>query len=165
MPRDLSGSLPADIAAPITRPGYLVEIGFADPLRLSSRGDQSYDGLVWTGGRLGKLAITEAGGSLELMNTDLLAGALVMGEGVADRAVRVWAFYGDDPADVAALFDGVADGAEIGADRVRLTLAAQNARTLFSPRRFVGPSAGFSRLTQAGTRLAWGGQTIILERA
>lgn len=164
MARALTGTLPAQVASTITTPAWLVEIAFSMPLRLSSRGDQSWDGQAWTGGRLGKVALSESSGGLEIINTDLAAGALAMNEGVADRPVKVWAFYGDNPTDVIAVFDGVGDGVEVGPDRIRITLQAENRRALFSPRRFIGPSAGFNRLIPAGTRISWGGQTITLER-
>lgn len=162
--RNLPGSLPAAVAQTITTPAWLVEVDFSTPLRLSSRGDQSWGGYTWTGGRLGKVTLSASGGHMEIINTDLAAGALAMNEGVADRRVRAWAFYADNPSDVVAVFDGVGDGVDIGPDRIRITLQTANLRSLFSPRRFIGASAGFNQLLPAGTRITWGGQTITLER-
>jgi hypothetical protein len=105
-------------------------------------------------------------GSLDLINTDLAYSALVLNEGVADRGVRIWKFYGDNPAtlDPVSVFDGVADEADIGPDAVHITLVGQNNKTLYAPRRFIGPGTGFNHLCPAGTKITWGGQTYILER-
>nr|SPS06208.1 protein of unknown function [Candidatus Nitrotoga fabula] len=148
----------------ITTPAYFVEIAFSTVLRLSSRGDQLWNGYTWTGGRLGKVQAGNTGGQIELMNSDLLSGALVLTEGIADRAIRVWTFEGDNPGSAVMIFAGVGDKAEIRADRVRITLVTENRRTLYSPRRFVGAVSGFNHLLPAGTKVSWGGQTLILDR-
>lgn len=148
----------------ITSPAYLVKIDFSTVLRLSSRADQSWDGYTWTGGRLGKVQISVAGGQIELINSDLLAGALVLNEGVTDRAVSIWAFDGDNPATPTAVFVGVGDKLEIAADRVRITLTAASRRTQYSPRRFINAASGFNHLIPAGSKILWGGQTFVLER-
>lgn len=164
--RALSTATATATAATITTPAYLVEIAWSSIVRLSSRGDQSWGGLAWTGGRLGKVDGRD-GGSVEVINSDLAYSALVLNEGIADVGVRVWAFYGDNPAasDPVLVFDGVGDGADIGADRVKISLASDGARTLYSPRRFVGPSIGLNHLRPAGTRISFGGEVYTLERA
>ncbi|CAH1387016.1 hypothetical protein [Candidatus Nitrotoga sp. M5] len=148
----------------ITTPAYFVQINFSTVLRLSSRGDQSWDGYAWTGGRLGIVQIGNNGGQIELINTDLVAGALALNEGVTDRAVTVWAFDGDNPASPVLIFSGVGDRLDIGADKVRIALVTENSRTLSSPRRFVNSTAGFNHLLPAGTSIAWAGQNYLLER-
>lgn len=151
---------------PITTPGFLVEIAWPTIVRLSSRAAVSWGGQAWLSGRLGKVQAKD-GGTLELMNGDNAYSALVLNDGAADIGVRVWTFYTDTPAedDPVLVFQGVADGADLAQDRVRLTLAAENARTLFSPRRFINRAAGFNHLRPAGTKITWGGQTITLERS
>lgn len=148
----------------VTTPAYFVQVDFTTTLRLSSRGDQVWNGYTWTGGRLGKVQAGSTGGQLELLNSDLLSGALVLNEGIADRAIRVWSFDGDNPLSAVMIFAGVGDKAEIGADRVRITLVTENRRTLYSPRRFVNSVTGFNHLLPAGTKVSWGGQTLILDR-
>lgn len=164
MARTVPASIEAAAAQRITRPGYLVLIEFSTPLRLSSRNDQSYGGYTWTGGRIGKVDAGEGGGSLELMNADLAMSALILNEGMADRPVSVWEFHTDNPTDVVQVFSGVGDSSEIGMDRVKVRLAPENRRTLYSPRRFVNAGSGFNTLAPAGTRIVWGGQAFVLER-
>lgn len=164
MSKVLAPSITSAAGQRVTTPGFLVEIGFAFPLRLSTRGDQSWAGAVWTGGRLGKVDAGEGGGSLELLNSDLAMSALVLNEGLADRAVAVWAFYGDNPVDAEPVFAGVADASDIGAERVRVRLLPGGRATEHSPRRFINAASGFSTLAPTGTRVSWGGQTYVLER-
>lgn len=168
--RTLTAGQIAATTAPVTTPGYLVELSYSTVLRLSSRGDQSWDGYTWTGGRLGKVSgLTSDGrgdqrGRVELINSDLAYSALVLTEGAADIRCRVWVFYGDNPADASLVLDGVTDGADIAPDAVSLTLVGESIRTAMFPRRFIGPSTGFNHLRPSGTKITWGGQTYIMER-
>jgi hypothetical protein len=169
--RTLTSTQLTATSARITTPAYLVELGFGTVLRLSTRNDQTWGGYTWVGGRLGKVSGLQwdgqgaQRGNLEIINTDLAFSALILNEGAADRSCRIWAFYGDNPADAQPVFDGVMDEADISPDRVRLSLVGENTRTLYSPRRFIGAGTGFNRLRPAGTKITWGGQTYILERA
>lgn len=164
--RDLSIDIQAGVEKTVTTPGWLVEIVWSTILRLSSRGDQAWAGYSWIGGRLGEVKIGQSG-SLDIINSDLAYSALVLNEGAADIGCRVWKFYADNPGDddPVLMFDGVLDGADIAGDKVRLALAQDNSRTLYSPRRFIGPGTGFNHLRPAGSRFTWGGQTITLERS
>lgn len=163
--KTLSTNTQTDVTAVITTPAYLVELAYSSPVRLSSRGAQSWGGIIWIGGNLGKLSIGDSG-SIELLNTDLAYSALILNEGAADIGCRVWKFYRDNPAsnDPVLIFDGVTDGASIDKDRVRVKISQENSRTLYSPRRFIGPSSGFNHLRPAGSRITWNGQTFVLER-
>jgi len=171
--RTLTGPTDAATQLTITKPGWLVELGFNTTLRLSSRGDQSWNTYTWTGGRIKRLsglsadANGEQRGTLELINTDIAYSALILNEGAADKSVRIWKFYGDNPAasDPVAVFSGVIDTTDIAPDVVRLSLVTENSRTLYSPRRFIGPETGFNHLRPAGTRISWAGEVYILERA
>jgi hypothetical protein len=170
--RTLTTATATATASTVTTPAYLVEISFSTVLRLSTRGDQSWSGYTWTGGRLGKVSgLSWDGkgtqtGSLDIINTDLAYSALVLNEGVADRPVKIWKFYGDNPGalDPVAVFDGVSDEADIGPDAVRITLVSSKTTALYAPRRFIGPGIGLNHLRPAGSRDTWGGQTYILER-
>lgn len=170
MSRTLTAAQIAATSATVTTPGYLVELGYSAVLRLSTRGDQSWDGYTWIGGRLGKVSgLTSTGGGdqrgkIELINSDLAYSALVLNEGAADIRCRVWAFSGDNPADASLLLDGVTDGADIAPDKVALNVVGESMRTAMFPRRFIGKSTGFNHLRPSGTKITWGGQTYIFER-
>ena len=165
MAKTLAASIATATGQRVTTPGYLVQIDFSTVLRLSTRGDQSYGGYTWTAGRLGKVDAGEGGGSIELLNGDLAMSALVLNEGLAGRAVTVWAFYADNPTDVEQVFAGVADASDIGQAVVRTRLLPEGRNTQYSPRRFINAASGFNTLMPAGTRLTWGGQTFVLERS
>lgn len=170
MSRTLTTEQQSAVTTTVTTPGYLVELGYSTTLRLSSRGDQSWDGNTWMGGRMGKISglVATGGGDqlgrIELVNSDLAYSALVLNEGATDIRCRVWVFYGDNPADASLLLDGVTDGADIAPDKVRLNVVGESMRTASFPRRVIGPSTGFNHLRPSGTRITWGGQTYVLER-
>lgn len=171
--RTLTPAADAALSATITRPIALVEIAFAPTSRLSTAGDVTWAGYAWSGGQRVVVSGLSADGAgnqtarLEIGNADLAFGALVLGQGIADRAVRIWtgdaAALADD--DLTLAFDGVIASAEVTPAAVAMTLAAQGSRTLFAPRRFVGASSGFTRLIPAGTQIKIGATTYTLERA
>ena len=149
----------------IAQPGYFVELIWPSvTVRLSSRRDQAWDGQTWVGGRLGKVALSATGGAIEVINADLVYSALLLNEQKHSIPCRVWGFDDAAPEDAALLFDGVADCAEIG-KRVTFSLEQENTLAMTAPRRRINLSTGFNHLTPAGTRLSWGGQTIVLEAA
>jgi hypothetical protein len=165
--RTLSSALIAELGLTITRPGYLVQIDFSTPLYLSTLGDISWNVLSWIAAdiKVSGLARDESGdsrGSISLGNMALDYGALVLNEGVADRAIRIWAIWSGVTEPVEE-FSGVGDACEVG-ERVSITLAGQGSRSLYSPRRFINERTGFNVLLPRGTKIAIGSQTYILER-
>ena len=174
MARTLTGTVTTAVGAAVTRPGYLVQIDFTSPLRLSSRGDVSWNSLSWGAWdvRITGLAIDGAAsaqdGSLVLGNTDYTVGALVLGEGIAGRAVNVWKIYGETPAltDPVLVFSGVADGAAINPDGGDVTIGLQQAGgvTLYCPRTYINRASGFSWIPADGTLIQWNGETFRLSR-
>ena len=163
--RTLSETTETLTAAPATKPGWLVELAWATPVRLSSRGSVSWAGYAWVPDTIAGVSIGE-GGYVELANGDLAYSALVMNEGVADVPCRIWKFYGDAPGaeDPVLVFDGVLDRAEINHSAVKITLAQEASRTKMAPRQRIDSSGGFNHLRPAGTRISWGGQVYVLER-
>ena len=171
--RTLTPVADAALAATITRPIALVEIAFSPASRLSTAGDVTWAGYAWSGGQRVVVSGLSADGAgnqsarIEIGNADLAFGALVLGQGIADRPVRIWT--GDAAAladaDLTLAFEGVIASAEVTPAAVTMTLAAQGSRTLYAPRRFVGASAGFTRLIPAGTQIKIGATTYTLERA
>lgn len=169
--RTLSPALITELGLTITRPGYLVEIGLALPVRLSTLGDIAWHGANWMAANLKVAGITQDGkgsskATLTLGNTDNAFGAAILNEGIADRLVRIWAIYAGatDSSDTLQVFGGVGDDAEIAPDKVTIQLVEQANRTAYSPRRFINAANGFTHLQPAGTKIAVNGEVFILER-
>jgi hypothetical protein len=171
--RTLSPATTAGVAGPVTAPGYFVEILFAGPLRVSSRGTLVWSGNTWTAWdvRVSGLAFDGAAsaqnGTLILGNTDLSIGALILNEGIADRTINVWSFLGDAPAtaDPVQIFAGVGDTVAIDPDRgtVTITLQQSAAGVLYCPRRYITRENGFSVLPPVGTLIPFNGETFQIE--
>lgn len=170
--RTLSSALLTELGLSVTRPGFLVQLGFSTTLRLSTMGDISWGGYTWAASDaringLGQDGSAGNTGNLVLGNTDLAFGALVLNEGASDVPCAIWACYagataGGDPVQV---FSGVTDGANIDANRVSLALVAQAVTTLYAPRVFINKAAGFNYLAPAGTKVVVGNETFVLDRA
>lgn len=167
--RTLNGTLITELGLTITRPGYLVEIGFSTTLRLSTLGDISYNGYTWVSSdiKVSGLKRDERGnqaGSLSIGNADLAFGALLLNEGIADKSVKVWSVWAGAPSYAQLEFDGIGDDADMVGLRVSVKLATDARRYAYSPRRFIAPATGFNVLLPAGTKMAIGGTSIVLER-
>jgi hypothetical protein len=161
--RTLSSALITELGLTLTRPGYLIQLGYSTPLRISTLGDITWNGFAWSSydARISGLSSDGKGAnSAQLMvgNTDKAIGAVVLTEGASDIAVAIWAIYAGATAtaDAVQVFSGVVDGADISADKVNLILMAQANRTLHSPRVFINKAAGFNYLLPAGTRINFG---------
>ena len=170
--RALTDATLAAASSAVTQPLYLIEIGFTPALRLSTRGDVTWNGLAWSGGEtivVGSLDADGSGrqsGTVQVGNLDDYMGTLVLAQGVADRPVKVWKADGAalDVADPVLVFDGVATSADVDTSRVSLSLAGAGTRSAFAPRRVVGAAAGFTVLIPAGTKIRIGADTYTLER-
>lgn len=167
--KTLSSALQAALGAPVQRPGVLVEVGFGAPQRWSSHGTVTWNSQTWTaqamrleGFQVEALAVR---GTLVVDNRDGAIGALVLAQGIQDRAIRLWAFDAAATAlgDVVWLADAVGGGCQVGAKTVAITLR-DPAELVLAPRTFVGPEAGFTQLVPAGTTLRINGIDYRLER-
>jgi hypothetical protein len=170
--RTLVGSTSSGVAAAVTLPGYFIQIAFATPLRISTRGTLTWNSLTWTAGDAQVVGLATDGGestlegSLLIGNTDLEIAYLVLDEGVAGRACSIWQFYGDSaPAlgDPVKVFEGVCDGADIlESGPVRITLQQSGGTTLFCPRTYLTAADGFSFLPTPGQIVTWNSETVHL---
>lgn len=171
--RTLSSAAQAALAATVTRPIYLIEIAFSPVSRLSTAGDVTWNSLSWSGGERVAVSGLSADGSgrqsgrVVIGNADLVFGALVLNNGVADRAVTIWS--GDAAAlatgDLEMVFSGVIGSAETSIEQVVLNLTSQGSRATVCPRRRIDASSGFNHLTPAGKQLRLGNITYTLQRA
>lgn len=172
--RTLSANLQTKVADDVTTPGFLVEIAFAEPLKMSTRGTLDWGGSTWIGWpmELSSVVFDTAtigiGGTLNVGDFNGTLSALIMTEGIRDREIAVHKFYGDAPeADEAiTMYAGVCDGAQISwrDGRVAIRVVQEGARTTYAPRRFITEDGGFHFLPADGTVFAWNRETYILER-
>lgn len=168
--RDLSERLQSEIAQVVTRPVYLVELSFSVPLYLSTGGLVAWNGQDWlpSGATVESLHELPGGsitGRLTLANSDRAMGALVLGEGVRDRACRVWQIYGGAPydsGDAVLRFDGAMDAVEEIGDRVVIALVSAGMSLAWAPRLFWAPPM-CNHLPPPGTVLLWNGEKYELE--
>jgi len=171
--RTLTSAATTAVAGPVTLPGYFVEILFDTPQHWSSRETIVWGGNTWltwdikiTG--LGTdAAQSSARGSLQLGNTDYSVGSLVLNQGIVDRPISVWKFYGSSPGptDPVAVFSGVGADFVLDPTQGQVTIGLQQAggRSQFSPRRYITAEQGFSYLPASGTIINWNNEIFILE--
>jgi hypothetical protein len=171
--RTISDHLETLVGAATTGPGYLVEIGFSTVLRLSTRGDINVLGNDWIGWKLSISGLSMDAsnplqqGTMTLSNAELVISTLVLEEGIADRSIRIYKFYGEEPEedDPVVVFDGVGGRADIdtASAEVKVTLRQQRDQVQFAPSIYITVEQGFSMLPPAGTIIQFNGQSYILE--
>lgn len=166
--KSLSAALSSALGAPVQRPAVLIEMAFSPVKRWSSYADLAWNGQDWTKEdvaveslAVGALSLT---GTLRLGNGDGTAAALVLGQGVQDRAVRIWGYDAAATAtgDVVWLADAICAGVQISLEAVRIELRHPCEYTL-APRTFVS-NADFAPLVPAGTVIKINGQSLTLAR-
>jgi hypothetical protein len=173
MTRTLSVSVSAQIGQPITAPGYLLEMLFSSPVRLCSRGDVTVLGNDWLAWGFAVTGIgvdatsASQGGALSIDNTELDISTLILEEGIADRSIRIYTFYGDDPQDddPVLLFDGVGGDVEIDTNVTAIKVSLRQAKdgVQYAPAKYITVEQGFSMLPPPGTVIVFGGQSYVLQ--
>lgn len=173
--RDLSAATQAAIAQDVTKPGFLAEFVLpSQTIRISSRGAVTWNGANFIDLGFEVRGVSTTGGqsamagSLVISDADLTFATMILGESIADRPVRIWAFYGDtSPAalDPFPIFSGVADEAQIDPDGMRVTvgLMQQRIATTNAPRVFMTHENGFRHLRPPGFQISWGGEVFTLD--
>lgn len=170
--RTLVGTTSSGVAAAVTTPGYFVEFGWSSTGRYSTRGTLTWNSQTWTATdvRVSGLADDSSSSALEgvlqFANADLAIGALVFAQGVAGKTVRVWSFYGDSnpgASDPVLVFDGIADSAQFrDGGPVVIRIMQQAASTLYIPRIYMTPAAGFNWLPADGQLIEFNGEKVRL---
>ena len=177
MSKELTPGLTTAIAATVTEPGYLVRLELpAQTLRLSSRGDVTFRGELYVARGMRVVLDEEGetgavGATITIADADKTYTAIVLSEGIADRPLSVWQFYGNATTlgygDAVCRATGVGDESEINVNEasVTLTMAEAGGATQFSPRRYITKQEGFSILPPSGTLIVWAGEQFKLEGA
>lgn len=178
MPRSPSPGLALELAKDINLPGVLVEIAFTSPWRASSRGDLTFNGVPFNaaGFRISGLSSavdsSSVSGQLEVDDPQRLLTQQVLSEGVSERRIKAWYFYGDPPpsgaldADKAVhKFSGYGDECAIDPNRgvVSIRLVSASGRTTYSPRLRLTKQNGYNWLPARYTVLEFGGERFVLE--
>lgn len=170
--RSLATAVTTAAGRPITEPGFLLELQLSPLLRLSSRGDVTWNGNIFAQADLKISDITESPDgttsvSVSIGNTDLSTGALILNGGGQDAPASVWFFYEGlvQPAEPVKIFGGVLDTAKVVHREVTLQLVSQGLRTSYLPRRRICAASGFNRLLPAGRVLQLGSTVVKIERS
>ena len=171
MSRTLTMPTTNALAEQLTRPGYLVYIGWSTPVRLSSRADLTWNSSLYIGFGVSASGIewrgsAEQGGTLKLDNSSGSYSILALDEGVADVPVKVWAYdaAATATADPVAVFDGVGDSCDIMPAAITIKVTSKRSRSLFAPRSYITQDNGFSIVPPDGKTIVWGGQRYTFQR-
>lgn len=164
--KSLSSTLATALGAPVTQPAVLVQIDFSTTQRWSSFATRTWGGHTWHRWPLALRNLVvqayDLSGQLELDNRDDQAAALVLGEGITDRAITVWGYDAAAPDDVVWLANAMAGGASVAHDRVVVELR-HPCDSLMSPRTYIVPETWGPTLPEAAS-LTINGQALQLDR-
>ncbi len=160
----------SDAQADVARPLYLLELGFSAVEHLSTRDDVTWNGQTWAanGVSVGRITPATADGAqtaeIILPNDSYAYSAIVLGEGVEGKSLRIWKLYGEPPfasEDAVQVFDGVMDVARMG-HQVRITANSAGRNNEQVPHLVFAPPV-FNHLPVPGTIVWWRGEKVILE--
>ena len=175
MARTLTAAQATEVAKTVgARPGYLVELGFASTLRLTSfESTVTWNSQSWVASGVRVSGITHGAGSAQqaritLPDTDGAYFAVVRADGLDDRTAKIWSVHGGPASyaltDPVQLFDGYMDGAPEMAERITISLTTQGNRTMFTPRNRIAPQL-FNYLPAHGEKRRWGNVIMIAQRS
>jgi len=189
MSRTLSATTTANTAKVITKPYWLVYIGFGTPLYYSSgpnsvwsdfledEGGEYYVDLV--GERYadpGALTFTpndmvvslspdHATGTLKIQNTDYVFGqAVATADGISDTPIKIYEAHGTGDvltADIELLFDGVGDSDSGSTRWITVSLKPSSGEQQYPFIRCT-KEVGFNYLPPDGTTFSWEGEQLTL---
>lgn len=169
MKTTLSAALLTELGKTITRPGFLVEIGFATTLRYSSLGTLTWNGQDWTAYDVSvRLPNADGrgfnGAEIVVGNQNAAFGVICLLEGIAGKTVRVYQLYGGATAtaDGYLAFNGVGDTCVIDQDKVRIKAVVPTVMAHYSPRRRINASTGFTSIIPSGSTVALGNRSVKL---
>lgn len=170
MPRVPSPSLNTDLTASITSPGYLLYIGFTTPLRLSSRGNLTFQGnsfIEWGFDVRGLTPSIESSGngSITFHDPDESILAYIVSEGIEEKLIRLWVYSGDvaefsalDLYNPIELYNGYAAEAQAQDGVVNISLRSVTKQSMYTPRVRMTRETGFTRLPVDGKEYEFGGE-------
>lgn len=163
MSRPVSVTTGTEITNPVTKPLYLVELGFPVTVRYSTGGTVTWNALLWQSASV-RLSMPASGAwSLEIFNESYLIGQTALTHGTAGRTVRVYQLYGDGPYaddDAEALLDGQMGEASITPERVQIALKRRP--PLRTPRIYFNPPV-FNHLPPPGLVIRTAAGETVLE--
>lgn len=160
MSRGIDATLTTAVSDPITRPYFLVYMGFQSPVRLSTGLSLAWDGYTWLGAGL-EISLSDSP-TLRVFNETALFGQVVLVDGTAGRVVKIWQGYANDAAhpNPILIFDGEMGAASI-AETVIINCKRHGPKR--TPRHFAVPPY-VNHVPPDGTRFETPKEVIILER-
>jgi len=163
--RTLDANTLAAVGADVTRPVYLVRLGFNVITRLTTG-----ETVNWSaeGGTFTAASFEVAPGpEISIFNENKAFGVTVLTDGTAGREMRIWQAYRASGAtsslpghtEPELLFVGLMGPAVIGA---KVVITGKRIETQYTPRQYVAPPL-FNHLPKAGTVIEMPGQKVVLE--
>lgn len=167
MTRSVTAETLAQAGAGSARPLYFVEIEWPTfSSRLCSYGTLSWGGGTWSGAgiEVGDFDETSAPSRITIADPDNVFRTLILADGIRDRPIRIWKAYADalDSADPIEIFAGVGDGGTVRHGRVVIDLGRTVSRWDQTPRERISPAFGVNFTAPPGTKVHWGGTTLVL---
>jgi len=148
--RIFSTNTEGEITKTITRPVFIIELGFSTPLRLCSRGAITYDSNSYAAATL-KVEIKNK--RLQIYNQNLSYSATFVGQLTAGISCKIWQLYGEAPFSAGAadlIFNGELGGATIG-EWVAINLLPH--AVVYAPRLYA-TAPTFNHIPPAGIEIA-----------
>jgi hypothetical protein len=167
MTRTVSSTTSAAVAQDVTKPVYLIRMGWVTEVRSATWAENiSWDSETWTASGLSVKGLDSDGGTLMMpLGDDDPWLDLVVDENQRNRTIQVYEHQTDYTAspvvsDATLIFEGFMDQATIG-DEIQVTLIENKKHKSFPPTSIDRPI--YNWLLTTGTKIVWRGGIIEAE--
>ena len=165
MPRNLSTNNQSGVADNTPSPWYLLHVGFATPLRLSTKQKVRYEGNTYNAARL-VIDLSPPNPAALIYDDDLSLSPIFLGQSASGLACTVYEVYGDAPfsdSDADIVHSGVCGPSRRRSDGY-IELPMLFNKPTFTPKYRV-TSAHFNHLPPEGLELHTAAGTFIVRRS
>lgn len=159
MANPLDATIKTALGEPVTKPYYLLKLGFDTPAYYSSIANLTWDTHTWVAQSLSVVMGDKP--TISIFNADFAIGNLVLAQGTAGRTIDIWEGYQNDSAHPSPehIFSGEMGKADVSL-KVKITCKRYGPKK--SPRHFaIAPT--FNHVPKNGSRLVTPSGIIILE--
>lgn len=160
MARTLDANTTTAVGSDVTRPLFLVAMGFDTPVYYSTRDQVSWDSKTWIAASITVANPTSKTPTISIFNESTTFGQMVLGEGTSGKTVTIYQAYGMTSGYTTPIpiFSGEMGESQIG--RHVIIKCKRNASQL-TPRLYVTPPT-FNNTPKAGSRIETANNQIII---
>lgn len=151
------------LGAPVTSPGYLIEIEFSTTLRFSTRGTITIGATTWTQRSFQVSGFPTP--TITFIDSDNVIAAFLYNDKVRGRAIRIWKFDGEAPTatEYSQIQELHGDDFSINKRATIIRTVLKGADSVKEPDTRIVRNAVRQEIIEPGTKFFWGAELYTVE--